>query len=198
MRIVGGKHRGRELEAGPDKRVRPTADRTREALFNILMHSDTYRTRFGPLPTGIRVLDVFAGTGALGLEALSRGARHAIFLDDHPDSIKLIRLNAGLLKEIPRCTILQRDAQNPGRAPGACQLVLLDAPYERQLTAPAIVALDAQGWIDGNAIVVAELPAKDGPPFPIPAEFTLLDDRTYGAARLVILQRAAKAEEKKE
>ncbi len=187
MRIVGGKHKGRELEAGADRRIRPTADRTREAMFNILVHGDAYRTPMGQLPNNVRVLDVFAGTGALGLEALSRGARHVTFIDDHPDSVKLIRLTAGTLKEIPKVTILQRDAQSPGRAPAPCQLVFLDPPYKLGIITAALVALERDGWIDDQAFAVAEISAKDE--FATPPGYKLLDDRAYGAARLLFLQR---------
>src|SRR5690606_34113286 len=93
MRIVGGRYRGRKLLLPEDKRIRPTADRTREALFNILAHDRDMQSEHGQLPRDARVLDVFAGTGALGLEALSRGAGHATFMDNHPGSLKIIRAN---------------------------------------------------------------------------------------------------------
>ncbi|MBL4905837.1 MAG: RsmD family RNA methyltransferase, partial [Sneathiella sp.] len=91
MRIVGGEFRGKLLALPADDRIRPTADRTREALFNILAHGSRYRTDHGPLPIGARVLDIFSGTGALGIEALSRGASHVTFMDNHRDSLKLIK-----------------------------------------------------------------------------------------------------------
>lgn len=194
MRIVGGKHRGRELQAGTDRRIRPTADRTREALFNILAHGEPFLNSMGQMPAGMRVLDVFAGTGAVGLEALSRGARHVTFIDDHPDSVKLIRLNAGLLKEIPHVTILQRDAQSPGRAPSLCQLVFMDPPYKLGVVPSVLTALDRDGWLDDQAFVVAEMSAKDE--FALPPGFRQLDDRTYGAARLLFLRREPTAEKK--
>jgi 16S rRNA (guanine966-N2)-methyltransferase len=192
MRIVGGKHRGRELQAGADRRIRPTADRTREALFNILAHGEPFQNPLGQMPAGMRVLDVFAGTGAVGLEALSRGARHVTFIDDHPDSVKLIRLNAGLLKEIPNVTILQRDAQSPGRAPSPCQLVFMDPPYKLGVVPSVLTALDRDGWLDDKAFVVAEMSAKDE--FTLPTGFRQLDDRIYGAARLLFLRREPTAE----
>jgi 16S rRNA (guanine966-N2)-methyltransferase len=191
MRIVGGKHRGRELEAGPDRRIRPTADRTREALYNILAHGEPFHTGAGQLPAGVRVLDVFAGTGAVGLEALSRGARHVTFIDDHPDSVKLIRLNTGQLREIPHVTILQRDAQSPGRAPAPCQLVFMDPPYKLGVVPSVLTALERDGWLDDQAFVVCEMSAKDE--FILPPGFRQLDDRIYGAARLVFLRRESTA-----
>jgi 16S rRNA (guanine966-N2)-methyltransferase len=103
--------------------------------------------------------------------------------------VKLIRLNAGLLKEIPKVTILQRDAQSPGRAPAPNQLIFLDPPYKLGVIVAALTALDGSGWIDETAFVVAELSAKDE--FAMPPGYRLLDDCEYGAARLIFLKREA-------
>ena len=189
MRIVAGKHKGRAIEAGNDKAVRPTADRTREAMFNILAHNTEFRTASGQMPHGARVLDLFAGSGALGLEAISRGAVHATFIDDRPESIKLVRSNAATLLEIRRCTILQRDAQMPGRAPAPCTLAFLDPPYKAGLAGPALHALVRDEWLTEDAVVVIEIGAKET--FIVPEEFTLDEDRNYGAARLLFLKRHA-------
>ena len=187
MRIVGGIWRGRRLEAGKDDRIRPTSDRSREALFNILGHGSDYRTASGPLPQGVTVLDAFAGTGALGLEALSRGAAHALFLDNHPDSIRLIRRHLGTLDAEDRASIIQRDATQPGPAPRPCQLALLDPPYGSGLAAPALAALARQGWLSPDAVAVVEV--ASGEALDAIEGFVTLDERRYGKAKLVFLRR---------
>lgn len=192
MRIIAGKHRGRELQAGQGRAIRPTADRAREAVFNVLAHNEAYRVGGAQMPQNARVLDVFAGTGALGLEAISRGATHATFIDDSPDAIKLMRLNAGTLREIPRVTLLQRDAQSPGRAPAPCNLIFLDPPYGTSMASAALVALLDQGWIADNAIVVAEIGANDK--MTIPEKFTLIEEREYGAAKVLFLRKIPEPE----
>ncbi|WP_051548044.1 RsmD family RNA methyltransferase [Sneathiella glossodoripedis] len=136
MRIVGGQNKGKRLQLPDDKRIRPTADRTREALFNILAHSSDYRTSNGPAPIGMKVLDVFAGTGALGIEALSRGATHATFMDNHPDSLKLIKSNVALIGAQQKASILNRSAISPGMAAAPVDLILMDPPYQQDLAAP--------------------------------------------------------------
>lgn len=185
MRIVGGQHRGRVLQAGPDQRIRPTSERTREALFNILAHNPAYQSRRGPLPVGRRVVDVFAGSGALGLEALSRGAEHVTFIDHSAESLKIIRLNVVNLKEISRTTLLQRDAQNPGPAPQPCDLAFLDAPYGSGLSAPVLSALAQQGWLADKAVCLVEVGADES--ISPSKDFTLLDERVYGAAKVYFL-----------
>lgn len=186
MRIIAGKHRGRRLHSLPGRDVRPTAARVREALFNILAHGG-HRSEAGPLPRGTQVVDVFAGTGALGFEALSRGARHVVFIDDTADALALIRRTAEELGETAAVTLVRRDARNPGRPDaGPCALALLDPPYRSDLAAPALAALAANGWLDPGAWAVVELAAKE--PFEPPSEFAPADERRYGAARLVFLR----------
>lgn len=188
MRIVGGRHRGRRLEAGSDKNVRPTSDRAREALFNILGHGADFRTEAGPLPMGVNVLDAFAGSGALGLEALSRGATHVTFLDDRTESVRLIRRNAEGMGELARVSIRQTDATRPGRAPAAHALALLDPPYRSGLAAPALKSLADSGWLTDDAVAVVELAATED--LDTPPGFALIDERRYGAAKLVFLRRS--------
>ncbi|MEX1035450.1 MAG: 16S rRNA (guanine(966)-N(2))-methyltransferase RsmD [Sneathiella sp.] len=186
MRIVGGEFRGKKLLLPEDKRVRPTSDRTREALFNILGHDRDMRSEHGPLPVGARVLDLFAGTGALGLEALSRGAAHVSFLDNHPDSVKLIEANVRNMN-LSRCAdILRRDASAPGNAGEPYDLILMDPPYGTDLALPSLLALKEGNWLNPGAIVVIELGVKDS--MNLPDSFQLLKDRTYGAARLMFLR----------
>jgi 16S rRNA (guanine966-N2)-methyltransferase len=188
MRIVGGKHRGRRIEAPPGQNVRPTSDRAREALFNILIHGHLSADGTSPLP-GARVLDAFAGSGALGLEALSRGAGHALFIESDAKACAAIRANAKALAETANATVIPGDATMPPPSPGAaCAIVFLDPPYGRDLAAPALAALAARRWITAGAICIVELAIDDG--ITLPPNFTLLDDRHYGKARLIILRHA--------
>ncbi len=191
MRIVAGRHRGRRLQAPAGLAVRPTADRTREALFNILAHGRFTADGRSPL-IDAAVLDGFAGSGALGFEALSRGAAHLTCLDNDPAAGATIRANARTLGEAARVTLHAADATNPPTAPAdrgiaPCGLVLLDPPYRSGLAAPALTALAAHGWIASDALCVVELEA--GEPFAPPEGFTALDERRYGKAKLVLMRR---------
>jgi 16S rRNA (guanine966-N2)-methyltransferase len=184
MRIVGGRHRGRRLLAPPGDTVRPTSDRAREALFNILSHG---RLAAGGIPfAGAAVLDAFAGTGALGLEALSRGAAEAVFFERDPEAIAFLRKNVATLGESARAQIMPYDATRPPRAGLRCALAFLDPPYRSGVAAAALEAIEAAGWLTPDALAVIELGAREQ--FELPAGFTLLDERVYGAARLVFLR----------
>jgi 16S rRNA (guanine966-N2)-methyltransferase len=185
MRIVAGKHRGRRLLAPPGVTVRPTSDRAREALFNILSHGELAAA--GIPFAGAAVLDAFAGTGALGLEALSRGAAEALFLEKDPEALTILRRNIAGLGEEARARVVAGDATRPPRASAACGLAFLDPPYRSGLAAAALTALDAARWLAPQALAVIELEAREE--LAPPAGFFILDERVYGAARLVFLRR---------
>ncbi|WP_299396994.1 16S rRNA (guanine(966)-N(2))-methyltransferase RsmD [Pelagibius sp.] len=185
MRIVAGRHRGRSLKTPADLAVRPTADRTREALFNILTSGKLSEEGGQRLP-GARVLDAFAGTGALGLEALSRGAAQVTFMENYAPAIEICRANIKALGEEERADLLACDVLHPVRPPAPCDLVFLDPPYNQGLAEKALVALDKAGWIAGEALVSVELMKTED--FALPQGFTELDNRTYGKARLVFLK----------
>jgi 16S rRNA (guanine966-N2)-methyltransferase len=185
LRIVGGVHRGRRLVAPPGDTVRPTSDRAREALFNILSHGDFAAS--GLIFAERPVLDAFAGTGAFGLEALSRGAGAAVFIEDNREALAVLRRNVAALGEEDRAHIVAGDATRPPRAALACALAFLDPPYRSGLAAPALAALAAAGWLTPDALVVIEVAARED--LPPPAGFVLIDERVYGAARLVFLRR---------
>jgi 16S rRNA (guanine966-N2)-methyltransferase len=178
MRIIGGKHRSRKLLLPDDDSVRPTSDRAREALFSMLTH------RLGDLD-GVVLLDAFCGSGALGLEALSRGATHIIFIDNNAKSLGLARQNAQLLKELDACTFIQASATLPPPPPQLCHLLLLDAPYNKGLSAPALAALTP--WAAPAALAAVEVARDES--FEVPEDWELLTERAHGAARLVLLQR---------
>jgi 16S rRNA (guanine966-N2)-methyltransferase len=185
MRIVAGRHRGRRLLAPPGETVRPTSDRAREALFNILSHGQLAAD--GIPFAGAAVLDAFAGTGALGLEALSRGAAEVFFIEREREALAILRHNIAALGEDARARVVPGDATRPPRAPSACALAFLDPPYRSGLAAAALGALDAAGWLAPEALAVAELAAREE--LRPPAGFNLLDERVYGAARLIFLRR---------
>ena len=187
MRIVGGSLRGRRLSAPPGTAVRPTGDRVREALFDILAHG---RVAAGGNPfAAATVLDAFAGTGAFGLEALSRGAAEALFLERDGAALSALRRNVEALGETARARIIPGDATRPPRADRTCAVAFLDPPYGSGLAAPALAALAAAGWLAPTAIAVVEMAARERL---VPAAgFTMLDERVYGAARLVFLGRDA-------
>ena len=184
LRIVGGIHRGRRLVVPPGDAVRPTSDRAREALFNILSHGGFAASG---LPFADRpVLDAFAGTGALGLEALSRGASAAAFIDIGRDALAALRRNVTALDEEDRVHIIAGDATRPPRAAFACAVAFLDPPYGSGLAASALPALAAAGWLAAESLAVVELAAaEEWAPL---SGFAPIDERVYGAARLVFLR----------
>ena len=184
MRIVGGRHRGRQLETPADLPIRPTSDRAREALFNILEHGKLAQGGLSPV-RGARVLDAFCGTGALGLEALSRGAAHAVFIDRDPAALRLARRNLAAAKETAQATFIAADATRPPPADQPCTLVFLDPPYDQEALEPAVAALAKAGWIGPGAIVVAEVDRRRDPEL---GGLTRVDERVYGKAKLLFYQ----------
>jgi len=184
MRIVAGRLRGRALAAPEGDAIRPTSDRARQSLFNILEHGAPAKA--GLVVRDAIVLDVFCGTGAFGLEALSRGAAKAILIDNDAAAITLARANAMALGEIARVSLRQLDATRPGAAPEAAALAFLDPPYGKGLAVPALAALARQGWLAPGAIAVIETATvEDLAP---PEGFTALDERRYGKAKLTFLK----------
>jgi len=185
MRIVAGRHRGRSLKTPNDLAVRPTADRTREALFNILVSgrlSDENRL------SGARVLDAFAGTGALGLEALSRGAAHAVFMENYAPAIEICRANIRNLGEGERAELIACDVLHPRPAPAPCDLVFLDPPYNQGFAEKALTTLVRTGWIAPGTLVSVEMMKNEA--FATPEGFSEIDARSYGKAKLVFLKYA--------
>ena len=182
MRIVGGRLRGRTLAAPKSQAIRPTADRLREALFNILVHA------YGDPVTGARVLDLFAGTGALGLEALSRGAAFALFVDDAAEARALLRENVATLGLGGTTRIFRRDATKLGPADPVdpFNLVFLDPPYGKGLAEKALVSARDGGWLAADALIVVEEAADAG--FKPPDGFEQLERRRYDDTEFAFLQ----------
>ncbi len=191
MRIIGGRFRGTRLGApGPAAshgHLRPTSDRVREAIFNLLAHG-AYGTPAPP--EGRRVLDLFAGTGALGLEALSRGAAFAVFVEDHPASRALIRENVERLRLTGQTKLWRRDAARLGPCRGApYDLIFADPPYGKGLAQAALGAAREGAWIAPGAVVVVETGLDE--PLPDLPGLTPVSDRAYGDTRVQIFVDAA-------
>ncbi|TXL72859.1 16S rRNA (guanine(966)-N(2))-methyltransferase RsmD [Vineibacter terrae] len=186
-RIGAGKHRGRPLVVPPGVEVRPTASRARESLFNILMHADLNGDGTSPLPSA-RVLDAFAGCGALGIEALSRGAAHVTFMDSSSEAVRTVGENLRTLKEAASARVLRTDATQPQPAPrdGACTLAFLDPPYRSGLAPRALAALARVGWLAPGAVCVVEVGGKED--LEAVPGFTAFDQRRYGAAKIIFLR----------
>jgi 16S rRNA (guanine966-N2)-methyltransferase len=184
MRVVGGTLRGRAIEGPADDTLRPTSDRARQALFNILEHGRYSRDGRSLLP-GARVLDAFCGTGAFAIEALSRGASHATLLDSTGDAIVLARRNLKALGLTAKARVVQADATRPPPAGETHTIAFLDPPYRSALAAPALAALAAAGWLAPGALCIVETEAREK--FVPPFGFTIVDDRRYGRAKLTFL-----------
>ncbi|MBZ0140166.1 MAG: 16S rRNA (guanine(966)-N(2))-methyltransferase RsmD [Pseudorhodoplanes sp.] len=181
MRIVGGRWRGRPLAGPKSQSLRPTADRLRETLFNVLMHA------YGDPVTGARVLDLFAGTGALGLEALSRGAAFALFVDAGAEARAIIRENVERLGAGGASRIFRRDATKLGPAHPAepFALVFLDPPYGEGLAEKALAAARAGGWLGDDALIVVE---ETTGAFAAPEGFAEIERRVYDDTEFVFLR----------
>lgn len=182
MRIIAGRNRGKALasvgKGDARAHLRPTSDRVRESLFNLLLNGG-----YGDPVTGARVLDLFAGTGALGLEALSRGAGFACFVDDGMAARALLRENIGLCQAQGVSKVFRRDATRLGEAQQpAFDLIFLDPPYGKGLGEKALASALAGGWIAPDALIVWE---ESGPPI-LPEGCDLLDQRRYGDTVITI------------
>jgi 16S rRNA (guanine966-N2)-methyltransferase len=179
MRVVGGRLRGRALAGPKSAAIRPTADRLRESLFNILMHA------YGDPITGARALDLFAGTGALGIEALSRGAAFTLFVDEGAEARALIRENVTALGLGGVTRIFRRDATKLGLAHPVepFSLGFLDPPYGEGLAVPALISARDGGWLTPDAVIVVEEAAKSA--FAVPAGFSELERRVYDDTELI-------------
>lgn len=183
MRVVGGTLRGRPLATPRHEGLRPTADRVREAMFNILAHGIA-----GFDLEGVRVIDLFAGTGALGIEALSRGAAYCLFIDDSAEGRALVRRNVEAFGLTGQTKIFRRDATDLGDAGrgAAYGLAFLDPPYGKGLAEKALSALAAGGWLVPGAVAVVE--ERSGTDVAVPATYSEIEGRTYGDTQVIFLR----------
>jgi 16S rRNA (guanine966-N2)-methyltransferase len=184
MRVVGGRLRSRPIAGPKAEGLRPTADRLREALFNILMHA------YGDPVAGARVLDLFAGTGALGIEAVSRGATFVQFVDDGVEARSLLRNNTDALGLGGTTRIFRRDATTlgPAHPMEPFSLVFLDPPYRKGLAELALTSARDGGWLKPEALIVVEEAADAA--FKTPEGFEELERRDYDDTELVFLRNA--------
>lgn len=181
MRVTGGTLRNRQIAVPKGRDIRPTSDKVRLAVYNALASRG--------FPEDVVVLDAFCGTGALGIEALSRGARFCIFMDVEPSSLDYCRANIKTLKLDRSCVIIQRDALNPRTRHDDLDpagLVFLDPPYRQGLIEPALAGLVDHGWIAPGATIVIECAKGEDPVLPPP--YHIVFDRLYGDTRIVFAQ----------
>ncbi len=185
MRIVGGALRGRTLSGPSSPGIRPTSDRLRESIFDILQHA------FDDPVSGAAVLDLFAGSGALGLEALSRGAARALFVDDGAPARALLRANIETLGQGGVTRVFRRDATKLGQAPAdeRFALAFLDPPYGKNLAPAALHALHDGGWLIKDALIVIEEVATA--PIELPEAFVAEDARKYGDTQVIFARYCA-------
>lgn len=189
MRITAGRLKGRILAAPEGMDLRPTSDKVRQAIFNVLEHHN-FGNSFSI--EGARVIDLFAGTGALGIEALSRGARYALLIDNAAKNRAYLRRNIEAMNLTGVTKIWRRDGTDLGRHNGApFDLAFLDPPYRKGLVAPALTALCSGGWLRSQAIVVVETAADEI--IPSTDEFERLNERTYGETKIGFLRFDAQA-----
>lgn len=184
MRIVGGSRRGLRLDAPRGSGTRPTSEHAREALFDIL-GGGGYINRLCARP----VADFFAGTGAVGLEAISRGAAACSFLETDEKALAVLGGNIKRANAESRSSVLKRDATKPPEARTPCGIIFLDPPYSQGVASFALMAAQGMGWLADDAVAIVQIHPKAG--FETPWGFRTRDDRRYGAARFLILERAA-------
>lgn len=184
MRIIAGKHRGRPLGRPPAMITRPTMDRVRESIFNMLAHADI-DGKIDFIENSV-VLDAFAGSGALGLESLSRGAKFIYFFDKNTRALATVRENVWSLGESEATKIMKADAVKPPKAPHPMDLVLLDPPFGKNLTALSLPGLLSEGWIDQNTLIVAEIAAREE--LKLPSNFSIIREKVYGTAHVFFIK----------
>ncbi|GAB5388546.1 MAG: 16S rRNA (guanine(966)-N(2))-methyltransferase RsmD [Alphaproteobacteria bacterium] len=178
MRIIGGARRGKKLEAPKGQETRPTTDRVRESLFNILSHGYADHVRDG------YVLDAFCGTGALALESLSRGATEARLWDSSRQALKVASRNIEVCGFADRAELRQLSATTPETTPRPATLIFLDPPYGAGLLSRCVSALKSAGWIDQNSLLVIE--RASGSPESLPDGLDIVDDRRFGQTLITL------------
>lgn len=183
MRIVAGQYKGRPIQAPKTQTTRPTSDRARESLFNMIAHA-----AWAPALEGARVIDLFAGSGALGLEALSRGAGYCLFVETASAARGAIRNNIEALNLFGMTRIHRRSATELGSLPtGSAEqfdIAFLDPPYHQDLVEPCLASLKAGNWLSNNALVVVETAVEERFDF---ADWTLVKEKVIGNSRIYVI-----------
>ncbi|RED48517.1 16S rRNA (guanine(966)-N(2))-methyltransferase RsmD [Aestuariispira insulae] len=184
MRIITGRFRGTKLMTPDGNTTRPTADRTREALFSMLGHGD-YRA----LVKDGHVADICAGSGSVGLEALSRGAAHATFFEMDRHALAALKANITKCRAEKETTVLPIDARKAGKPKQPCDLIFIDPPYHKGLAEQCLESVLNSGWMARDGLVIVQTHPEE--PFECPASLEVVDERKYGAARLYFLREPA-------
>ena len=186
LRIISGQFKGRRIDAPEGPQIRPTSDRLRERIFSIL------QSRVGSFE-GLSVADIFAGTGAMGIEAVSRGAAKAWFVEKHEDSLELLRGNLEKVGIAGLGRVIAADARQLPKADEPFNILFLDPPYRRRLAEPTLTSLVECGWAGNESLVIVEIAADD--PFDLPDGFRMVDERRQGKSRVVfaVFARAGKS-----
>lgn len=179
MRIIGGTYRGKKLKTPINDQIRPTTDRMRETLFNMLEHGK------GPGIRGSKILDLFAGTGALGIEALSRNADHVTFVDKNPISMKLIKQNTALIQSPANTSYLTTDATKINSDRGPFDIIFIDPPYNKGIISPTLLNIFDQNLLSGNGVVIIEYASAEQ--IDIPEYFTEIKSKKMGDASFSLL-----------
>ncbi len=180
MRVITGKYKGRKLASPADTSIRPTSERTRESIFNLLMHGQFGGTQI----IHQRVADICCGTGALGIEALSRGAAHCVFVDQAKAGLELAKKNVEHIGATADASFILSDANHLSKASEPCALIMIDPPYDTNIIPRVAQSLIDQGWVKTGSILVTEVRfTTDMPELP---GFSLLLDRQYGKAKELI------------
>jgi len=192
MKITAGKYHGKNIDARPDKTLRPTSGKVREAVFNILRHGRFFKDdRFisdgnNELVEGRRVIDIFCGTGALGIEALSRGATHLTLVDQNARTLSVAQKNIENLGEAANTTFIRSDSTMLPSATIPCKLAFVDPPYGKNLAKPALKSLASAGWLEKGSVIILELGKQDE--VESFDNFVKLDERLHNRTRIAILQ----------
>lgn len=179
MRIVGGKYRGKKLISSTNPGTRPTSDRARETIFNILFHNSA----LGPnVLINKAILDVFAGTGALGLEAFSRGAKSVTFIENNKDALLTLYVNIQAF-DLQPSSVLEQNIYDLGRSSKSFDLIFLDPPYQKGLISPTLDMLLSCGWLSKGAVIVMEMAKNES--LAIPSYLFPITERIVGTAKIV-------------
>ena len=181
MRLIAGKYKGRKLLLPDAKYTRPTSDRGREAIFNVLAHHEEINL------VGAIVLDVFAGSGAMGLEALSRGAAHVTFIEQQPQVVQILKKNVESLGAAAHTTIIPMNFERIPQTLSPANIIFMDPPYNQGLEIEALKYIESKGWILEDTIIILETDAHfDGTPLKSISD--IVEERTYGRAKFWMLQ----------
>ncbi len=191
MRITGGKYRRKVIKARDERTLRPTSSRIREVIFNILEHgrflkNDDFISDGGNLVEGRRVVDLFCGTGSLGIEAISRNAEHLTLIDQNRETLSLARYNIKYINELDKSVFIRSDSTLLPKANKPCMLAFIDPPYGKNLAVPAMNSLRNSGWLDNGAVIVLECDKRDD--IITPQCFNLLDSRVLDKTKIIVFQ----------